>query len=500
MDMVDATRGLRLSKSRFMAGLQCHKLLWWRLHEPDAPELAPEPTQQNIFDRGHEVGELARTYVPGGVLIDLPYQAVEERVAATAAALAAGAPVIYEASFFADGVFVAVDILELSARGNALIEVKSTLGVRQKHIPDVAIQVHVVRRAGIDVERGELMHLNRDCRYPDLSNLFARDNVTPLLAPILETAPAQIDTMLAMIAGPLPDVATGPHCNRPYPCPFLERCWPALPEHPVSTLHGIRATKVDELVSAGIHTLLHLPDDIAASDIALRQVLSVRRGEMIVEPGLQEALAELTPPIAFLDFETIMPAVPVWPGCAPYQVIPVQFSCHTFTPDGLTHTAWLADGPDDPREAFARALIAACAGARTVLAYSAQFERQRIDGLIASLPHLAAELSDVSDRLRDLLTIVREHVYHPGFAGSFSIKSVLPALVPGLGYDELAIQEGGTASALLETLLLSGDALSTEQRQGLREDLLRYCEFDTLAMVRLWERLIAIATNHEPSR
>jgi hypothetical protein len=119
-----------LSKSRYVSGLQCPKKLWWEVHEPDAPELVPDSGLQAVFKRGHDVGELARTYVPGGVLIDIPYYQIAERVEATARAIDAGAPVIYEASFIADQVFASIDILERTGKGFALAEVKATLDVK----------------------------------------------------------------------------------------------------------------------------------------------------------------------------------------------------------------------------------------------------------------------------------------------------------------------------------------------------------------------------------
>ncbi|MGB4782609.1 DUF2779 domain-containing protein [Candidatus Methylomirabilis sp.] len=485
---------IRLSKSQFVSGLQCQKMLWWMVHEPEAPELAAgEKLQQVIFERGRRIGEIARTFVPGGVLIDLPHHEVKHRLADTARAIADGAPVIYEASFLEDGIFVAVDILDRRRDGFVLVEVKATLDVKDKHIPDVAIQTHVVRRAGLVVTRAEVLHLNRECRHPDLSNLFVRENVTSLIRSAVRAVPKQARELLSMLAGPLPEIKTGPHCTAPYTCPFIKRCWPPLPDHHVSTLYGIRQAKAEEYVADGYKTLFDLPRKFAASPTARRQIHSVRTGKVIVERDLRRALASLAPPIAFLDFETVNPAIPVWPGCRPYALVPVQFSCHVLKADGVEHRAWLAEGPDDPREQLAHALIAACAGVNTVLAYNAPFEQRCIDGLIEVLPHMEGELVALSRRIRDLLPIVRDHVYHPDFGGSFSIKKVLPALVPGLGYDDLEIQDGGSASAALETLLLGADALTAVQQRSLRRELLRYCERDSMGMVRLHERLRALA-------
>jgi hypothetical protein len=203
----------RLSKSRFCAGLQCPKQLWWRVHEPDAPELEPGPELQAIFDRGNRVGEAAREGFPGGVLVEGEYWELREKVEQTRRALAEGAPVIYEASFSEDDVFVAVDVLERRRRGYRLVEVKSTLDVKEPHIPDVAIQVHVLRRAGLDVRRAEVMHLNRECHHPDLSNLFVREDVTREVKPLLPAIPGQVRGLQRMLAGPLPDTEPGDQCT-----------------------------------------------------------------------------------------------------------------------------------------------------------------------------------------------------------------------------------------------------------------------------------------------
>lgn len=192
----------RLSKSRFVAGCKCHGLLWLRVHEPDTPELQPDKALLDRFEQGRHVGELARTRFPDGVLIDLPHKDVEGRLAATVAALAEGAPAIFEASFMADGVFVAVDVLERTNGGFNLIEVKSSKSQEDKQIPDAAIQTHVLRRCGIDVLRAEIMHLNKEYRHPDVGDLFQRTHVTPQVEQLLPLLPDEIDRQLSVINGP----------------------------------------------------------------------------------------------------------------------------------------------------------------------------------------------------------------------------------------------------------------------------------------------------------
>jgi len=497
---VSPRRASSLSKSRFCHGLQCLKQLWWRAHERQAPELVPPPALQVVFDRGSLVGERARAEFPGGTLVEGEPWAVAAKVAATRAALAADAPAIYEASFEADGVFAAVDVLERRPDGHAIVEVKSTLEVKDQFIPDVAIQLHVARRSGLAVARAEVMHLDRACRFPDLSNLFAREDVTARAEAFLPEIPAHLERMRAALAGPLPVVATGPHCSDPYDCPFLARCWPPLPPHHVSTLfRGGR--QVEALLAAGVTRLEDVPAGTPLGAAAARQVRAIQAGRVVVEGDLAGALAALAPPVAYLDFETVAPAIPAWPGCGPYQAVPVQMSCHVATADGaLVHHAHLAaasagpDGPDDPRPALAAAVVSACAGAATVVAYNASFERRCLEQLAERVPALQAPLLDVAGKLVDLLPIVRDHVYHPDFGGSFSMKAVAPALVPGLGYAGLEIGEGGAASSALEGLLLGGgDEPDAAVRAELRRQLLAYCEQDTLAMVKVVEALRTLA-------
>ncbi|MBI1796621.1 MAG: hypothetical protein HYR74_06165, partial [Candidatus Eisenbacteria bacterium] len=191
----------RLSKSRFTQGLRCHRALWWRVHEPDAPELVPDAEREATFALGHRIGALAREQFPGGVLIDVPHTESEERVRRTAEAMGAGAPAIFEAAFVADGTFVAVDVLERGDDGWRLIEVKSALHVKEAYCDDVAVQFHVVRASGTPVVRAEVMHLNRDCVAPDLSNLFVRDDVTADAERRLARVPELIRGQRTMLAG-----------------------------------------------------------------------------------------------------------------------------------------------------------------------------------------------------------------------------------------------------------------------------------------------------------
>jgi hypothetical protein len=483
-----------LSKSRYCVGLQCHRRLWWQVHEPDAPELEVDPQQQVVFDRGHLVGELARAQFPGGVLLDFGPHERPQRLAATEAALKDGARVLFEASFEAGGVFAALDVLQRGDCGWAVVEVKATLDVKEQHLPDVAVQLHAARAAGIDARRAELMHLNRACAYPHLEDLFVREDVTAQAEALLPAIPEQLRAMRAALDGPVPDVAPGPHCTAPYDCPFAARCHPPLPPHHLSTLYGVRTPRLAAWLAGGVTLLSELPDDAPLTEAQARQVRAVRTGQLVVEGDLAGDLAAVVRPAAFLDFETVNPPVPAWDGCHPYEATPVQMSCHVVGRDGsVQHHAHLAEGPGDPRPALAEAVVRACGDARSVVAYNAAFEARCLEHLAVAVPSLAKPLRALRERLVDLLPVVRDHVYHPAFGGGFGLKAVAPALAPDAGYGHLEVAHGDVASSLLEGLLLAPEKLAPAERTRLRERLLAYCARDTEVLVKVHERLRALA-------
>jgi hypothetical protein len=530
------TTAARLSKSRFTSGLQCHKKLWWEVHERDAPELQPDKVLQDLFDQGRQVGEAARARYPGGVLIDLPHTAGAERVAATQKALDEGAPAVFEATFIADGTFVAIDVLEKHGDGYRLTEVKSSTSQKDEHIPDVAIQARVAAACGVKITAADVMYLNKEFRSPDVGDLFARTDVTGAVALFLPQVPDEMARQRAMLAGPLPDVPIGAHCFEPRECPFMARCWPNGPDH-IGNLAGVGPKKTVAYLERGITSIGDLPATEKLNFTQKRQLKAMAENRVIVEPTLAAELAPFgfplsrrergpggedshpapsSPPVplsfqergdnrasepggsdfrlGFLDFETIIRAIPVWPGMAPWQQAAAQFSYHERQPDGTyTHSAFLAEGPQDARPPLAAAMVRATANAERVVMYTS-FEKARIRELQRAVPDLAAELAALEAKLIDLHPVVKNCVYHPDFRGSFSLKDILTPLVPELTYNDLVIVDGRVASVEIARLLFVADKIPQHERDRVRQELLDYCQRDTWAMVRLVEVLRGLAS------
>jgi len=485
-----------LSKSRFVKGWQCHKLLWWMVHEPKAPELIPNKALKDRFDQGREVTLLARQRFPDAMLV--PYGADESRIEATQFAVDFGTPAILEGCFTADGVFVAADVLLKEGAGYNLIEVKSSNQIKDDHLPDAAIQTHVLRRSRVDVRRVEIMHLNREFRHPDQGDLFVREDVTPLVEALLPQIPGLIKAQLAALRAKRPAVEIGLHCFEPRECPFHDRCWPDDPRH-ISMLAGNGPVRTCQYLTQGIRSVFEIPEGQKLPDPARRQLRALREGRIVVEPTLQEALHQALGDarLGYLDFETIQRAIPVWDGLHPWQQTVVQFSYHqqrsatsSQRAEDFTHQAYLAEGPGDPRRELAERMLEATRDAERIVMYS-HFERTRINELAEQLPELASDLHALAGKLVDLHPLVRNHVYHPDFQGSFSLKYILHPLVPDLTYHDLAIVDGQVASVEIARLLFVAHLV--EDRDQLRRDLLAYCERDTWAMVRLVQRLRELA-------
>ena len=485
-----------LSKSRFMAGLQCLKRLYLECNHRDLADPV-SPGQQAIFDSGTAVGELARTRFPGGTLVEEEHFEHSQAVRTTEELLHdPSVPALYEAAFTSEGVRTRVDVLSrISDFEFDLIEVKSSTSVKDEHIQDVAIQRHVVESSGVTVRATYLMHIDSCYVYRggdyEVDQLFALADVSDEVG---DYAEFELTSDLARMWESLEteqtlQTETGPHCRIPYVCPFFGHCHQDEPEHPVRELPRLSKGLRDRLKTSGGDALVDIPRDFPGLSGLQRRVLkSVASGEPWVGPDLASRLSEITFPASFLDFETLSPAVPLYRDTRPYQPMPFQWSLHVLDSGGeLTHRAFLDDAQDDPRERFVMSLLDAVPPEGSVVTYSS-YETGVMNRLAQSFSQHADRLMDLCGRVIDLLQLIRGNYYHPGFHGSFSLKSVVPALVPGLVYDDLDIPEGLTAAAAYAGLV-AGE-IPDSDGQATREALLAYCARDTEVMVRLYDALL----------
>ena len=482
---------VRISKSKYCAGVQCLKRLYLLVH---SPELAAQPdgATEAIMQQGHDVGMLARRLFPGGVQVC--ERSLDQAIRTTRELVAnPQIPAVFEGVFEHENVLVKVDILHRRRDGRwRLIEVKSTTDVRDHHLEDVAIQYRVVSRSGLDVASSCLAHVNRgyvfDGRKIDARRFFKIRNLTrrvERLQPKLTFQLRSEFTVLGM-AQP-PDIKPGKHCADPVTCEFFDHCNSPHPEDHIGFLPRIHASAMQELEEMGIESIREIPDDFELTEIQRRAANCVRTGEPWFSPELGDALCGLAYPLYFADFETVNPAIPRFAGMRPYDHLPFQWSVHVKQRPGAEpeHYEFLADA-NDPRREFISSLCSVLGDSGNIVVYSS-FESQRLSDLAAWLPEYAERIKAIQARLFDLLPVVREHVYHPAFAASYSIKSVLPALVPEMTYDGMQVANGQDAGLAWESLV-RGD-IDVNERQRIEKALRAYCGQDTLALVRLLEAL-----------
>lgn len=497
----------KLSKSQYTKGLQCGKALWLYRHSPELGA-APDAFQESIMEAGTEFGVLARERWPGGVLIVQGHDDPDGALAATQAAIAAGASVLYEAAFLHDEVLVRVDVLVRLGPPSAgalweLYEVKSGTKVEDVHLDDVAVQRYVMTGAGQQVARSFVVHANPAYVRRgalDLQALFALEDVTGVVANNSRFVQSNLEIMKALADVPEPpEKAIGDHCNKPYPCAFKAHCWAHVPKYSVFNLTGARMDKKLQLYNGGAVYVRNVPDGTKLTAAQARQVAAARSGARSINLAeIRAFLGELRYPLAHLDFETDNPVVPPYDGLRPYFQMPFQASVRVQMERGgpVTERGFLGDGLGDPRAALLRWLVESIPAHGTVLAYHKSFEAGRLDELAPSLGLRGGqsdkEMTQIVARLQDLADPFRTGAYvHPAFEGRWSIKAVLPALVPDLSYKTLEIQDG--AQAMAAYAQMRDPALPPAERARLINALKVYCGQDTEAMVRILAHLYEVA-------
>ncbi len=488
----------RLSKSQYCTGRKCLKALWLYHHKRELADPVT-PFQQNIFDQGTAVGELATKYFPGGVLISESHKASDLAIAKTLKAVQEGASAIFEAGFKACNVLIRVDVLRNNNDGTwDLIEVKSTNGVEPKaHHDDVAIQKWVLTQSGIKVKNSYLMHLNREYIRQgelDLKKLFTLEPLDEVVQGNVEEVEKYLDLIQANLnLEKEPSELIGSKCNNPYICEFKSHCWDEAQPGSIHTISRINDKKRHELMDAGIINIVDTPDNFKWSANQQIEVDSYKRNEVHIElEALKSHLQEIRYPLYFLDYESVAYAIPRFDGSWPHKQLITQYSLHVKEKPNseVIHKEYLHNEYSDPAETLATRLLADIKDDNgSIVIYHKTYERDRTKELAEQLPELSIPLNQLIDRMWDLeVPFAKRWYWDPKFNGSSSIKNVLPVFVPEFSYKDLDIQKGDVAQ--MEYGRMIEMEKDSPERQQIRKALLKYCERDTLAMVIILERLL----------
>jgi len=477
-----------------MRGCQCTKSLWlYKNHFELRDEISDD--QQSIFSQGADVGKLAQQLFPGGVDAspETPFE-FQQSVADTTKFINDGNEVIYEAAFQFDEVLAALDILVKREGGWYGYEVKSSTQINDIYIRDAALQYYVITNSGILLADIFIVHINN--KYVrqgelDIHELFTivsvKEAALALQAKIAMKIP-EFKKIISLEKCPVTDI--GGHCSTPYGCDFHGYCWQHIPDESVFDLRGIGHFKKSmELYKQGILKMADIPHDFPLNKAMRTQVdLHINKQMSTNKDAIKKFLTTLHYPLYFMDFETFCIAVPEYNSSWPYQHVPFQFSLHILEKPGATlqHKEFLADTCKDPRIDFIAELLAHIGSAGSVVVYNKAFECRILNEIAISFPHYKKEMENILQRIVDLMKPFRNrHYYHHLMQGSYSIKKVLPALIPEMKYDEMDISNGSMASHAFANLQHETDPEKINQT---RRQLLEYCGLDTLAMVKILEK------------
>jgi hypothetical protein len=386
------------------------------------------------------------------------------------------------------------DIFVMEKGGAKVYEVKSSTSISETYLNDAALQYYVISGQGIRVKDFSIIYINNQyIRKGDLDfeELFTTESVLELILPMQKSVKENVNRLKKVILKKkMPGIDIGEHCYNPYTCGFFDYCRKHIPEVSIFDFSGMHLAKKYELYRNGIIRLDDVPEDFPLNKNNKLQLDVFKSGKPLIDKNaINNFISDLHYPLYFMDFETFQPAVPLFDNSKPYQQIPFQYSVFLKKNKSseAEHFEFLAEPGEDPRKKFTEDLLKVTKGKGDVLVYNKTFEITRLNEIARDFPEYADEIEKLVSRIKDLMIpFQKKYYYAPEMKGSYSIKAVLPALVPELSYDELEINEGGLASIAYESLQTETDLMFIAE---IKQQLLEYCKLDTLGMVRILEKL-----------
>ena len=484
---------MHLSKSKYCRAIQCNKMLWL---EKNKPEEKGEMDNQAVLDNGTKVGELAKGIF--GNYTNIEYdENLDKMIYDTKEALKESSNIITEASFKYKNNFCSIDILKVNGNSVEIYEVKSSTEIKDIYLDDISYQFYILNKLGYKVTKASIIYINNQyIRHGELnlSEFFNSEDVTDIVQEKqkeIESKIKEINEYMKQEAEPKQEI--GMQCFKPYQCQFWKYCTKHLPEHNVFQIRKMHKDKALKFYYEGKTNF----KDLLEENMNWKFKQQIEFEEFNYEPHIdkqkiREFMKNLYYPIYFLDFETMQTAIPEFDNSKPYQQIPFQYSLHYIEKENgkLLHKDFLAESGIDPRRKLAEQLVKDIPKDVCVTAYNMMFEKGRIKELAEIFPDLSEHLMNIHEHIQDLMIPFSERMYYcKDMQGSYSIKYVLPALFPNdpeLNYHNLPlIHNGGEAMNIFPKI----KDMSKEEQEKARYGLLKYCELDTYAMVKVWEKL-----------
>jgi hypothetical protein len=509
-----------ISKTDYLIFRECPKNAWLKIHKPDIyykHELSA--FDKSIIETGNEVELYARKLFPDGILIE----GRDDKAIKETEELLKERKTLFQPVFVKDGFLAALDILEFNKIEDKyeIIEVKASNEIKDKmHLYDLAFQINLLKRVGLNIGRSYILHLNPEYERGDeldIAKLFTKEDATEAVGEILEKVniemqrayeflnkedePDKYDDCICIYKG------RSSHCTTFY---YSHKEVPEYSIHDIARI-GVSKKKLMELVDGGILDIKDVPEEIDLSEIQKNQVEAVQLDRPLIKKDkIREELRPLNYPIYFLDYETYPSAIPRFKGFSPYEQIPFQYSLHIVNKwplneeKDLKHSEYLHTGDNDPSLSFATSLVKDLGRVGSIIVWNKKFEQKRNEELARRVPSLKKEMLEINTRIYDLMDIFSLQYYvHKDFMGSTSIKYVLPVLAPELSYKKLEIKEGGTASMkwneMVTGISMINDGNKTKKiklepkdKELIANNLKTYCKLDTYAMFAIWKHLMEL--------
>jgi len=481
-----------LSKSKYIIGMQCPKWLWISVNDKGRiPE--PDKETQHKFDAGHEIGVLATMVFSEG--IDLSGLKFKENIDKTKESLELRKP-IFEAGFLVDNLFSRADILLPVGKNEwDIIEVKAGTSVKDINVHDVSFQKYVYEKSGLKIRKCILMHLDNTYLKkgkinPD--NLFVQTEITDEVTSAILNIEERIEEMRKVInSSECPEFNVDDLATIKYDNIAKDEFMESLPKGNVFELSR-GGVKSRNLYKDGIVKIKDIPSSQKlTSNQEIQKECSISNKPHIDEKSIKKFLDGLKYPLYYLDFEAMTPTLPLYDYMKVYQHIPFQYSLHIVEKPGAEpkHVSFLADGTSNPIPKFMQSLKENLGEAGDIIVYNQTYEKSKLKEAMALFPEFEDLVNDnFLPRIKDLWDLFRKFDYYdPKQCGSASIKKVLPVM-SDKSYDGLEINNGVNASLEFERITFD-PKVTKKEKEEVKEALEKYCEMDTLAEVKIVERL-----------
>ncbi|MFH1326387.1 MAG: DUF2779 domain-containing protein [Candidatus Falkowbacteria bacterium] len=485
-----------LTKSDYIKYLQCKKYLWLNKFRED---LIPEEIDDNLqraFDTGYAVEELAYKLYPGGA--NAGEDDMREAIAKSRKLIEDKTSIIFQPTVSGKDLFCRADIISYNKAFDTwdIIEVKSSTEIKDIYIDDLSFQKICFEEAGLKVGEVFLVHINNQYvknGEVNVSELFIVENITEQVSEKIEETKLEIKNALEVLKiKEEPEIQVLRQCSNPYECPFIPYCWKDFPDYSIYSIAGaLGKKKLEILLDEGVMEVKDIPSELLTNDKLKKHHFVVTNNVVHIEKdNIKKELECIEYPIYFLDYETYAPAIPIIDGYRPYQRIVFQYSLHIqkSLESEIEHYYFLAKDLIDPTKGMSKTLQEHIGKFGTVIAWNMSFEKGCNTEMGERATEYQAFFADINNRMYDLMHVFKKGFYvHKEFHSSASLKKVLPVVVPELSYKELEIGDGMVASNTWGDMVTKN--MSIEEKDKIYKNLLKYCELDTLAMVKILEKL-----------